>query len=124
MGGALADVMFIDLNRVLAGPYCTRLLADTGANVIKIEEPGGSYDRGLWGSYGEEGMRRGYAIQNRNRRNITLNLKSDKGREIFLALVSKGDVVLQNFSIGVMEKFGIGYGTLRTVNPNLIYCSI
>jgi crotonobetainyl-CoA:carnitine CoA-transferase CaiB-like acyl-CoA transferase len=125
MAEALRGVTVIDLTQVLAGPHCTRLLADMGANVIKIEEPGGnSYDRKLWGSFGEEGLRRGYAAQNRNKKNITLNLKSVKGKEIFLDLVRKGDVVVQNYSAGVMGRLGFEYNTLKAVNSNIIYCAI
>ena len=88
MAEALSYINVIDLTQALAGSHCTRLLADMGANVIKIEEPaGGGYDRKFWGSFGEEGLRRGYAIQNRNKKNITLNLKSDKGREVFFQTV-------------------------------------
>jgi len=126
MADALGNIMVLDLTRVLAGPHCTRLLADMGADVIKIEEPGGeSYDRTLWGStWGTEGLRISYGTLHRNKRNITLNLKSEEGREIFLDLVKKADVVVQNFSVPVMERLRIGYDVLRLVNPRIVYCAI
>jgi len=116
-------VRILDLSRLLPGPLCSMLFADFGADVIKIEDPkGGDYIR-QWPPF--IGKSSGFhVVLNRNKRSLTLNLKDPKGREIFLQLVRSADVVLESFRPGVMEKLGIGYETLKAVNPRLIYCSI
>ncbi len=120
---ALADITVLDLTKVLAGPYCGSVLADFGANVIKIEPPARGDDGRLYGPY-VNGESLYYANLNRNKRGITLNLKSDEGKEIFKKLAAKADVVLENYRPGVMDRFGLGYETLRQLNPRLIYGAI
>jgi CoA:oxalate CoA-transferase len=118
--GALSGITVIDLTRVLAGPYCSMLLADMGADVIKVELPRkGDDSRGFYPMV--EGESAYYMNLNRNKRSITLDLKSPKGKEIFLAMVKKADIVLENYRPGVMEKLGLGYDVLKQVNPGLVY---
>ena len=118
--GSLSGVTIIDLTRVLAGPYSSMLLADMGANVIKIEVPKKGDESRVYHPIvnGESAY---YMNLNRNKRSITLNLKSEKGKEILLELVKKADILLENFRPGTMEKLGVGYDTLKEVNPGLIY---
>jgi formyl-CoA transferase len=118
--GVLEDVLVVDLTRVLAGPYCSMILADMGANVIKIEVPGkGDDTRTYVPSYNGESA---YFINlNRNKRSLTLNLKSEKGKKILIELVKKADILLENFRPGTMERLGIGYEDLKLHNPELVY---
>ena len=121
---ALEGVRVLDLTRALAGPYCTLMLGDYGADVIKIELPGAGDDTRHWGPpfIGEESA---YFLSiNRNKRSLTLNFKEPQAREIFLKLVQDADVVVENFTPGVMARFGLGYDTVKGVNPAIIYCSI
>jgi len=120
MNGALQGITIIDLTRVLAGPYCSMFLADMGANVIKIEVPGkGDDTRGYAPSFHGESA---YFINlNRNKRSLTLNLKTEKGKKILLDLVKKADILLENYRPGTMEKLGLGYDVLKEVNPKLVY---
>ncbi len=120
---ALQDIVVLDLTRVLAGPYCTMMLADFGAQVIKIELPGKGDDTRAMGPF-KNGSSLYYANVNRNKKSITLNLKDPKGKEIFLALAEKADVVVENYRPGVMDKLGLGYEVLRQVNPRLIYAAV
>ncbi|MCD6152627.1 MAG: CoA transferase [Syntrophobacterales bacterium] len=121
--GALSGLRILDLSRLLPGPYCTMMLADLGAEVIKVEEPGkGDYLRDFPPKLKQESAF--FLSVNRNKKSITLNLKSDRGREIFLGLVKKADVVLEGFRPGVMDKLGLGYDVLREINPQIIFCSI
>nr|WP_309100169.1 CaiB/BaiF CoA-transferase family protein [Fredinandcohnia onubensis] len=115
--GALQGVKILDLTRLLPGPYCTLLLGDLGAKIIKVEEKGrGDYIRELAkGTY--------YAV-NRNKKSISLDLKKDEGRQIILELAAKCDVVIEGFRPGVVQRLGIDYGTLNKINPQLVYCSI
>lgn len=113
----LNGIKVIDFTRFLPGPYCSMLMGDMGAEVIKVEQPGtGDYARRLM-----KGMF--YAV-NRNKKSITINLKTTEGKAIIRKLVRDADVVLEGFSPGVAEKIGIGYETLKNVNPKIIYCSI
>jgi len=122
-GSALSGVRILDLTRLLPGPYCTMMLADLGAEVIKIEEPGrGDYARGYDPRLNGESAY--FLPVNRNKKSLTLNLKKDPGREIFFKLVEKADVVVEGFRPGVMHKLGIGYKDLRKVNAKIILCSI
>ena len=119
----LQSIRVLDLSRLLPGPYCTMFLADFGAEVIKIEEPNiGDYAR-----LGEPKPDTDSAIfssLNRNKKSITIDLKSEKGKEIFLELVKTADVLVESFRPGVMERLGLGYETLKALNPKLIYCAI
>ncbi|MFB6112996.1 MAG: CaiB/BaiF CoA transferase family protein [Halodesulfurarchaeum sp.] len=122
----LSDVTVLDASRVLAGPFCTMQLGDLGADVIKVERPGtGDQTRG-WTppTYGDSDVSSYYLSINRNKRSITLNLKSEGGREIFRDLASEADVLVENFRVGTMEDWGIGYEDLRQENPGLIYAKI
>lgn len=124
MAGALDGITVVDFSRVLAGPYCTMLLADMGADVIKIEQPGKGDDTRAWGPPWLGDQSGYYLSVNRNKRGIAIDLKSDAGRQIALDLVRDADVVVENFRVGVMEKLGLGYDDLRAVRPDLVYCSI
>ena len=121
---ALEGVRVLDLTRALAGPFCTLMLGDYGADVIKIELPGAGDDTRHWGPpfIGEESA---YFLSiNRNKRSLTLNFKEEQAREIFLQLVARSDVVVENFTPGVMGRLGLEYETVKQANPNIIYCSI
>lgn len=118
--GLLEGVKVLDLTRVLAGPYCGMMLADMGAEVIKIEVPGKGDDaRGNFPIINGESAY--YMNLNRNKRGMTLNLKSEKGKDILRRLVSQSDILIENYRPGVMEKLGLGYEDLKKVNPGLIY---
>lgn len=120
MAKALEDLMVLDLTRVLAGPYASMILADMGAQVIKVEEPKKGDDSRAYGPFiGEESAY--FMSLNRNKKSITLNLKNEKAKEIFRQLVSKADIVIENYRPGTMDKLGLGYETLRQINPRLIY---
>lgn len=122
-GSALSSLRVIDFSRVLAGPYCTMLLADFGAQVIKVESPEGDETR-QWGPPWLEGESAYYLSINRNKRSIILDLKNSRGRDIARRLSEKADVLVENFKVGGMKKFGLDYDTLSKTNPRLIYCSI
>ena len=121
---ALDGIRVLDLTRALAGPFCTLMLGDYGADVIKIEIPGAGDDTRKWGPpfIGEESA---YFLSiNRNKRSLTLNFKEEKAREIFLKLAEQADVIVENFTPGVMGRFGLEYETVKKANPGIIYCSI
>lgn len=118
----LAGVTVLDLTRVLAGPYCSMLLQDLGARVIKIEVPGTGDDSRTFGPFLND-MSLYFASINRGKQSLSLNLKSDEGKAILEALVREGDVLLENYRPGTMEKLGLGYETLKEINPRLIYAA-
>ncbi|MCL5959286.1 MAG: CoA transferase [Chloroflexi bacterium] len=120
----LEDVRVVDLSRVLAGPYCTMMLGDLGAEVVKIEMPGCGDDTRQWGPPWAGGESAYYLFVNRNKKSVTLNLKNPKAREILLRLIERGDILVENFKAGTMEKLGLGYDRLKEINPGLVYCSI
>jgi crotonobetainyl-CoA:carnitine CoA-transferase CaiB-like acyl-CoA transferase len=121
--GPLDGIQVLDLSRLLPGGYATMMMADLGADVIKIEEPGkGDYVRWMPPFVGE--VSSGHIALNRNKRSITLNLKTDQGRAAFTRLVGAADVLVESFRPGVMTRLGVGWGHLNKVNPRLIYCSI
>jgi crotonobetainyl-CoA:carnitine CoA-transferase CaiB-like acyl-CoA transferase len=121
----LTGVRVLDVSQVMAGPYCCMLLADLGADVIKIEPPGsGDQTRGSMGFKLKGNDSMGFLNMNRNKRSMALNLKSDAGREIFFRLVKTADVLVENYRPGVMKRLGIGYDTLCEINPALVYASI
>lgn len=124
MGGALEGVKVLDLTRVLAGPHCTMILADLGADVIKVEGPGGSDETRSWGPPFQNGVSAYYLCANRNKRSITINLKTEEGREIIRTLAKEADVLIHNFKAGTMEKWLLDYDSLKKMNPKLVYCSI
>jgi crotonobetainyl-CoA:carnitine CoA-transferase CaiB-like acyl-CoA transferase len=120
----LSGVRVLDLSRLLPGAYASQMLADFGADVIKVEEPGsGDYGRFMPPQLAG-GMSLYFVATNRNKRSMTLNLKPTEGREIFLRLVREADVVLESFRPGVMERLGLGYEQLKVVNAGLVYCAI
>ena len=120
--GALSGLRVLDLTRVLAGPFCTMMLADMGAEVIKIEQPGKGDDTRHFAPF-QNGESAYYMNLNRGKKGVTLNLKGE-GREIFLELVKTADVVVENYRPGTMEKLGLGYDTLKEVNPRLVYAAV
>jgi crotonobetainyl-CoA:carnitine CoA-transferase CaiB-like acyl-CoA transferase len=121
---ALGTIKVLDLTRVLAGPYCTMILGDLGADVIKVEAPGGSDDTRKWGPPFIANHSAYYVCANRNKRAITINLKTKKGQELIKKLVKNSDVIIHNFKTGTMENWGLGYEDLLPINKKLIYCSI
>jgi len=124
MSQPLSGIRILDLSRLLPGAYASQMLADFGADVIKVEELGsGDYGR-FMPPHGAGGMSLYFLAINRNKRSITLNLKSAEGREIFLRMISSADVLLESFRPGVLERLGLGYEQLQEVNPGLIYCAI
>jgi crotonobetainyl-CoA:carnitine CoA-transferase CaiB-like acyl-CoA transferase len=110
--GALNGITVVDLSRLLPGPYCSMILADHGARVIAVEDKRFLAD-GLF-----------LNLINRNKEHMSLNLKTEKGKEIFFRLIQNADVVLEGFRPGVVERLGVGYETVRKINPKIIYCSI
>jgi alpha-methylacyl-CoA racemase len=131
MPGALGGVRVLDLSRLLPGGFCTLLLADMGAEVLKVEDTGGGdYIRWMPPYYGgEEEQRAGVASAyflalNRNKRSLRLNLKDERGRDVLLRLAEDYDVLVESFRPGVMERLGVGYEALRERNPRMIYCPI
>ena len=125
MHHALTHITILDLSRVLAGPYATMTLGDFGAEVIKIEQPGRGDDSRHWGPPFTDGGQSAYFLcANRNKRSLTLNLKTEAGQTIFRRLAVQADVVVENFKAGGMERMGLGYESLRADNPGLIYCAI
>jgi formyl-CoA transferase len=120
----LSGVKVVDLTRVMTGPYCTMMLGDMGADVVKIEQPGKGDDTRAWGPPFIDGESAYYLSVNRNKRSITLNLKSDEGREIVWKLIEQGDVVVENFSPGTAARLGLDYESVRARRPDIVYCSI
>jgi len=120
---ALEGIRILDLSRLLPGPFCTMLLADFGAEVIKIEEPGkGDYSRSFPPFIKDFGY---WHLQlNRNKKSVTLDLKSTKGREAFLKLAQTADVVVESYRPGVLQKLGVDYATVSRLNPKIVYCSL
>ena len=124
MEKALEGVKVLDLTQYEAGTSCTELLAWMGADVIKVESPGKG-EQGRWSVSERPGVDSFYFILlNANKRSITLNLKSESGKAMFLDLVKQVDILTENYSLGIMESFGLGYDYLRTINPKLIYLTI
>lgn len=129
--GPLNGIRVLDLTRVLAGPWASQLLADYGADVIKVERPGSGDDTRAWGppwlhdGHGEATTDSAYFLAaNRNKRSMTLNLGQADGAQIARKLVARSDVVMENFKVGTMQKFGLDFGTLQSVNPSVILCSL
>jgi len=123
-GGALAGFRVIDLTRVLGGPFCTQLLSDHGAEVIKVEPPQGDEVRD-WGPPFKDGLSAYFSGVNRNKRSIGLDLRTERGQEILFQLLEGADVMIDNFKSGSLEKWGIGYEDVLSKRfPTLIYCSI
>lgn len=121
---ALDGIRVIDFSRVLAGPYCTMLLADLGAAVIKVENPDGGDDTRRWGPPWLDGESAYFLSINRNKRSLALNLKHPRGIEIAHDLIAQADVLVENFKVGGMAQMGLGYEALHEKYPRLVYCSI
>ena len=121
----LENICVIDLTRVLAGPYCTMMLGDLGADIIKIKVPSRGDDTRHWGPPFTKGGESAYYLSaNRNKRSMTLNLKSEEGLEILKKLIAKGDVLVDNFKTGTLSRWGLDYETLQKIRPGLIYCTV
>ncbi|WP_156856408.1 CaiB/BaiF CoA-transferase family protein [Oceanobacillus sp. AG] len=121
---ALSNFKVLDLSRVLAGPYCTMILGDLGAEVIKVEAPGGSDDTRKWGPPFQEGVSAYYLSANRNKKSITVDLKTEEGISFIKKLVKESDVIINNFKTGTMERLGLGFETVSNLNPGIVFCSI
>jgi CoA:oxalate CoA-transferase len=124
MKGPLVGIRVLDLSRALAGPYCTLMLGDMGAEVIKVESPDGGDDSRAWAPpyIGQESA---YFLScNRNKKSITLNLRSDGAKRVLADLIKVSDVVVENFRPGTMKKMGFPYETIKAINPKVIFCSI
>ena len=122
--GALDGVTVLDLTRVLSGPYCTMMLADMGARVVKVEQPGKGDDTRAWGPPFQAGESAYFLSINRNKESITLNLKHPDGRRVLDALLERADVLVENFRPGTLERMGLGYAEVARRRPGLVYCSI
>lgn len=120
----LEQIRVLDLSRVLAGPYCTMLLADLGADVIKVERPGSGDDTRQWGPPFVGGQSAYFLCCNRNKRSVTVNLKLSRGQELVRTLATRSDVLIENFLPGTLEQLGLGFEELSRINPRLVYCSI
>src|SRR5688572_8275678 len=120
----LDGLTVIDLTRVLSGPYCTMLLADMGARVIKIEQPGRGDDTRAWGPPFINGESAYFLSINRNKESVTLDLKQPAARSALEKLLDRADVVVENFRPGTMERLGLGHAEVMAARPRLIYCSI
>lgn len=124
MSGVLDGIKVLDLSRVLAGPFCTMMLGDMGAEIVKVEAPGGSDDTRKWGPPFQSTESAYYLCANRNKRAVTINLKTEQGQKIIKELVKDSDVVIHNFKNGTMKKLGFDYADLKEINQALIFCSI
>ena len=131
MGGPLGHVRVLELSRVLAGPWAAQILADLGADVIKIERPGAGDDTRACAppyprtSDGAESARSAYFLStNRGKRSVTIDIARPEGQALVQALAAKSDVVIENFKVGGLTKYGLDYASLQALNPRLVYCSI
>ena len=122
--GPYRGIRVLDLSRVLAGPYATLVLADLGADVIKIENMNGGDDSRQFQPPSVEGTSAYFLSMNRNKRSLAIDLKKPAGKDLFLRLVRDCDVVIENFRTGVVKRLGIDYDAVKAINPSVIYCSI
>lgn len=129
--GALSHIRVLDLTRVLAGPWCAQTLADFGADVIKVERPGAGDDTRHWGppylkdADGADTAEAAYYLAaNRNKRSVTIDIATPEGQQIVRELAAQSDVVLENYKVGQLKKYGLDYEALRVVKPDLVYCSV
>src|SRR6476659_8854394 len=120
----LQGTFVLDLTRVLSGPYCTMMLGDLGARVIKVEQPGKGADTRGWGPPFVEGESAYFLSINRNKESVTLDFKHAEGRELLDRLIAKADVLVENFRPGTLDKLGLDYASLSARYPQLVYCSI
>jgi len=122
--GPLAGIRVLDLSRILAGPFCTMVLGDLGADVIKVEHPVQGDDTRAWGPPFVDGESAYYLSTNRNKRSIAVDFKTEDGRRVIRELAERSDVVVENFRPGTLDRLGLGYEDLQPLNPRLVYCSI
>jgi formyl-CoA transferase len=122
-GGPLHGLRVVDQTQVMAGPFCSMLLADMGADVIKVEPPGGEETRGLPPTV-PPGISAAFLAVNRNKRGLLLDLKQPEGVAVLKTLAATADVLVENYRPGVARRLGVDYATLAPLNPRLIYCSI
>jgi len=127
----LSHVKVLDLSRVLAGPWSGQILADLGAEVIKVERPGAGDDTRAWGppflkdENGANSKESGYYLGvNRGKKSITVDISKPKGQEIIKALAKEADVILENYKVGTLDRYHLDYESIRKINPKIIYCSI
>lgn len=120
----LEDVVVLDLSHALAGPHCSTLLADYGARVYKLETPGDGDIARAWGAVLGGGESAYFASLHRNKKGLSIDLKTPEGRELFMRLAGKADVILENFRVGALDKLGLGYEAVRARNPAIVYCSV
>ena len=123
-GGPLSGVVVLDLTQILAGPTCTMLLADMGADVIKVEKPNGGDDTRRMGPPFIKGWAAGFLAVNRNKRSLVVDLREEEGKKVFRRLVERADVVVENFRPGVMDRLGLGFEELAKVQPSMVYCTV
>jgi crotonobetainyl-CoA:carnitine CoA-transferase CaiB-like acyl-CoA transferase len=124
MSGPLEGLVVADFSRVLAGPFATMLMGDLGADVVKVEHPGGGDETRAWGPPYHGGHSTYYLAVNRNKRSVALDLKTDAGRRAARALAGRADVLVENFKAGALERLGLGFEELARDNPGLVWCSI
>ena len=131
MAGALDGLLVLDLSRILAGPWCTQILADLGADVIKVERPGRGDDTRAWGppylkdGDGNDTTEAAYYLSaNRGKKSITLDIASEEGADIAREMAAKADILVENYKLSGLKKYGLDYDSLKDANPRLIYCSI
>jgi formyl-CoA transferase len=122
--GPLSGITVVDLTRVMTGPYCTMMLGDLGADVIKVEQPGKGDDTRLWGPPFIDGEASYFLTANRNKRSIAIDLKSEGGREVLWKLIERADVLVENFSPGTIDRLGFGHEAALARNPGLVFASI
>ena len=129
--GALTGIKVLDLSRVLAGPWCTQLLADLGADVVKVERPGSGDDTRQWGppflkdADGQDTNQASYFTAcNRNKRSVTIDMATPEGQQLIRQMAQQADIVVENFKVGGLQQYGLDHASLRALNPRLIYCSV
>ncbi len=124
MSGPLEGIRVVDLTRILAGPYCTMMLGDMGAEIIKIENPDGGDDTRGWGPPFLNGVSTYFISINRNKKSLTLNLKDERGKELLRDLIRKSDVMVENFRPGALDKLGFSWEEIHRINPGMIFASL
>lgn len=127
---ALSGVRVLDLSRVLAGPWASQLLADLGADVVKVERPKAGDDTRGWGppfltrADGSQGPAAYYLCANRGKKSITVDITQAEGQQIIKKLIENSDVLIENYKVGGLKKYGLDYESVKVINPKLVYCSI
>ncbi|MBL4615884.1 MAG: CoA transferase, partial [Magnetovibrio sp.] len=131
MAGALSHIRVLDLSRILAGPWASQILGDLGADVVKVERPDTGDDTRHWGppylkdAHGNDTSESAYYLSaNRNKRSVCIDMATEDGQNLIRKLVAKSDVVIENFKVGGLKKYGLDYDSLKAVKPDLVYCSI